>query len=143
MTELPESTARLEQVFVGVDIGKAHHWVCAVDTDGGSVLSVKVVNDETKVRDVIATVSEMADDARWAVDIIGAPACRSRPPDTQPGLRYEQSHGSLSMTTGPTLERSTPRICLRRCQPRSAHVLQARGAAPNGPADMAAARHRA
>ena len=34
-------------IWVGVDIGKTHHWVCAVDSTGRSVLSRKVANDET------------------------------------------------------------------------------------------------
>ena len=38
------------------------------------MLSVKVANDETKIRELIVTVSEMADQVVWAVDIIGAPS---------------------------------------------------------------------
>jgi hypothetical protein len=34
---------------VGVDIGKTHHWVCALDADGKKLLSVKVANDEAEI----------------------------------------------------------------------------------------------
>ena len=34
MTILPESAERPERLFVGVDVGKAHHWVCAVNQEG-------------------------------------------------------------------------------------------------------------
>jgi hypothetical protein len=33
-----------DTAWVGVDIGKTHHWVCAVDVDGERLLSVKVAN---------------------------------------------------------------------------------------------------
>jgi hypothetical protein len=39
-----------------VDIGKTHHWVCALDADGKRLLSVKVANDEAEILALIATV---------------------------------------------------------------------------------------
>ncbi len=57
-----------------VDIGKTHHWVCALDADGKRLLSVKVANDETEILALIATVQGLAEQPIWAVDIIGAPS---------------------------------------------------------------------
>ena len=74
MTMLPKGAARPDQLFVGVDVGKAHHWVCAVDPNGHSLLSVKVVNDEAAISEIIATIHESADHVRWAVDIVGSPS---------------------------------------------------------------------
>lgn len=64
----------LNRSWVGVDIGKTHHWVCALDDDGTTVLSVKVMNDEAEILALITAVRELADQAVWAVDIIGAPS---------------------------------------------------------------------
>jgi transposase len=65
----PQATA-----WVGVDIGKGHHWVCALGAEGKRLLSVKVVNDEAEILNVIAAVGELAERSTWAVDIIGAPS---------------------------------------------------------------------
>ena len=66
--------AKQEQAWVGVDIGKTHHWVCAVDPQGKTLLSVKVSNDEAEIRTLIAKVAAIAEQLVWAVDIIGAPS---------------------------------------------------------------------
>jgi len=63
-----------EAAWVGVDIGKTHHWVCALDADGKKLLSVKVANDEAEIVELIATVRALAAQPVWAVDIIGAPS---------------------------------------------------------------------
>ena len=63
-----------EKAWVGVDIGKTAHWVCVVDSEGNRLLSVKVSNDEAQITAVIATVSALAGQVEWAVDIIGAPS---------------------------------------------------------------------
>jgi transposase len=63
-----------EAAWVGVDIGKSHHWVCALDADGKKLLSVKVANDEAEIVELIATVRALAAQPMWAVDIIGAPS---------------------------------------------------------------------
>jgi transposase len=63
---------RLEQasaVWAGVDAGKEHHHVVAVDQAGTVVLSRKVANDEPALRAVIAEVTALAGRARWAVDL--------------------------------------------------------------------------
>lgn len=63
-----------EKAWVGIDIGKTHHWVCALDAAGAVLLSVKIGNDEAEIVSLIATVSERAQELIWAVDIIGAPS---------------------------------------------------------------------
>jgi transposase len=64
--------AGLEQVgavWAGVDAGKEHHHVAAVDETGSVVLSRRVVSDEPALRAVIAAVAGLAPRARWAVDL--------------------------------------------------------------------------
>jgi len=63
-----------EKAWVGVDVGKTHHWVCVLDTAGKKVLSVKIANGEPELTTAIATVSTLAGQAVWAVDIVGAPS---------------------------------------------------------------------
>lgn len=63
-----------DRAWVGVDVGKTHHWVCVVDVDGKTVLSVKIGNDETEILALVARVGGLARHSTWAVDIIGAPA---------------------------------------------------------------------
>jgi transposase len=63
-----------ERSWVGVDIGKTHHWVCALDDDGSVLVSAKVLNDEAELGALIGAVGELADQAAWAIDIIGAPS---------------------------------------------------------------------
>jgi hypothetical protein len=60
--------------WVGVDIGKTHHWICALNGDGRTLLSVKAANDETELVALISAVSALAAQRVWAVDIIGAPS---------------------------------------------------------------------
>ena len=63
-----------ETAWIGVDIDKTHHWVCALDADGTVLLSVKVANDEAELLTLIAAVGELAGRLVWAVEIIGAPS---------------------------------------------------------------------
>jgi transposase len=62
------------RAWVGIDIGKTHHWVCVLDTEGTVLLSSKLANDESEIIALIATVTELAEHLVWAVDIIGAPS---------------------------------------------------------------------
>ena len=41
--------AERDNAWVGIDVGKTHHWVCVVDADGKTLLSVKVANDEAEI----------------------------------------------------------------------------------------------
>ncbi len=63
-----------KRAWVGIDIGKVHHWVCVLDADGTVLLSMKLVNDESEIVAMITTVTELAEELVWAVDIIGAPS---------------------------------------------------------------------
>ena len=47
-----------EKAWVGVDVGKTHHWVCVLDADGRKVLSIKIANDQAELTAVIARVSD-------------------------------------------------------------------------------------
>lgn len=60
--------------WIGVDVGKTHHWVCAVDATGAKLLSRKVLNDEADIVEVISAVSELAAQQVWAIDILGTPS---------------------------------------------------------------------
>jgi hypothetical protein len=63
-----------DKAWVGIDVGKTHHWVCVVDADGKTLLSVKVANDEAEILSLITTTVALAQQLIWAVDIIGAPS---------------------------------------------------------------------
>jgi transposase len=58
-----------DQLWVGVDVGKEHHWVCVVDTTGSVVLSRKLDNDERAIRAVIAEIETLSTEVSWAVDL--------------------------------------------------------------------------
>lgn len=60
-----------ERIWVGIDAGKGHHWAVAVDAEGESVFSTKVINDESQILQLIEAAGERAGDVRWAVDISG------------------------------------------------------------------------
>lgn len=64
-------TERHEQVWVGIDAGKAHHWAVGVNASGEKVFSRKVVNGEDEILALMVAACEMADEVRWAVDICG------------------------------------------------------------------------
>ena len=66
--------AELGTVWAGIDVGKTHHWVCVVDTDGATLLSAKIGNDENEIDAAIAQVTALAERVDWALDIIGAPS---------------------------------------------------------------------
>lgn len=66
--------AKLDIAWVGIDVGKAHHWVCVVDTNGTVLLSLKVANDEAEIDALLLRAASLAAHVIWAVDIIGAPS---------------------------------------------------------------------
>ena len=37
--------------WAGIDVGKAHHWVCLIDEAGSTLWSSKVVNDCRRTRE--------------------------------------------------------------------------------------------
>jgi len=62
------------RLWVGIDIGKGHHWASAVDESGGQVWSRKILNDEADILAAISSVLGLADQVSWAVDITSGPA---------------------------------------------------------------------
>jgi Transposase len=67
-------TAERDMAWVGIDVGKTHHWACVVDADGKKLLSIKVANDEAAIAALITDAGSQATQLDWAVDIIGAPS---------------------------------------------------------------------
>jgi transposase len=66
--------AQRDIAWVGIDIGKTHHWVCVVDAEGKVLLSLKVANDEAAIVALLVAAGSLARQLIWAVDIIGAPS---------------------------------------------------------------------
>ncbi|OEU86478.1 transposase [Streptomyces abyssalis] len=62
---------QLTQIWVGIDAGKAHHWMTAVDDAGAAVWNQKVPNDESAILDALGSVLALADHVHWAIDIAG------------------------------------------------------------------------
>ena len=67
-------TVEGDGTWIGVDVGKTHHWVCAVDERGQKLLSLKVLNDEAQILEMITAVSGLAQSRVWAIDILGTPS---------------------------------------------------------------------
>ena len=61
----------VQRAWAGIDIGKRHHWVCLVDSEGETIYSSKVANDEREIRAVLAAAQAEAENVVWAVDIVG------------------------------------------------------------------------
>lgn len=59
------------RIWAGIDAGKGHHWAAALDGDGETLFSTKVINDEAQILALIETARERANEVRWAVDIPG------------------------------------------------------------------------
>src|SRR5829696_9181118 len=66
--------AQRDMVWIGIDVGKTHHWVCVVGADGKVLLSVRIANDEAQIVALLGRASLLARQLVWAVDIIGAPS---------------------------------------------------------------------
>ncbi|MEU3657720.1 IS110 family transposase [Streptomyces sp. NPDC032161] len=64
-------STRQARIWVGIDAGKGHHWAVALDADGETLFSTKVINDEAQILTLIETARERAEEVRWAVDISG------------------------------------------------------------------------
>jgi transposase len=67
------SATRLEvwvtHAWVGIDVGKEHHWAVALDADGQVLLSRRVSNDEAAIVELVDQVSARATHLRWAIDL--------------------------------------------------------------------------
>ncbi|MFI2346879.1 IS110 family transposase [Streptomyces sp. NPDC019443] len=61
----------LTRLWVGIDAGKAHHWLAAVDETGATAWSRKVHNDEAAILTALGEILDLADEVHWAVDIAG------------------------------------------------------------------------
>ncbi|MFL6226044.1 MAG: IS110 family transposase [Actinomycetes bacterium] len=66
----------LDQAWVGVDVGKDHHWAAAVDADGQVLVSRKVANDQWAILGVLAEAAALARRLVWTVDLTTAEAAR-------------------------------------------------------------------
>lgn len=66
--------AQRDKAWVGIDVGKTHHWACVVDADGKTLLSAKIANDEAEIEAFLSSAGLQAGQLIWAVDIIGAPS---------------------------------------------------------------------
>lgn len=66
----PSSAPLARQLYAGVDIGKASHWVCLLDDQGQVLLSRKVANDEGDLTAVIEKATSYGAEVTWAVDIV-------------------------------------------------------------------------
>lgn len=62
---------QLTRLWVGIDAGKAHHWLAAVDETGATIWSKKVPNDESAILTALGEILTLADQVHWAVDIAG------------------------------------------------------------------------
>ncbi|MFI8878446.1 IS110 family RNA-guided transposase [Streptomyces sp. NPDC055243] len=62
---------QLTRLWVGIDAGKAHHWLAAVDETGATMWSKKVANDESVILTALGELLALSDEVHWAVDIAG------------------------------------------------------------------------
>lgn len=95
--------------WIGVDVGKTNHWVCAVDATGAKLLSRKVLNDEAQIAEVIAAVNELAAQQVWAIDILGTPSALllALLAQTRQDVRYASGRVVAAMSAAYTGEGKT------------------------------------
>lgn len=63
-----------ERIWVGIDVGKAHHHACAVDETGKVVFSKRLGNGQAEIEALIARAGKAAGRVRWAVDMTSGSA---------------------------------------------------------------------
>lgn len=71
MTLITEVVVR-QQLWAGIDAGKSDHHCVVIDTDGQRLLSQRIINDESALRELITAVTALADDGgevTWAIDL--------------------------------------------------------------------------
>lgn len=56
------------EIWVGIDSGKGHHWACAVD------MSKKILNGEDEILSGLAEILDLASKVNWAIDISSSPS---------------------------------------------------------------------
>lgn len=59
----------MDRAWAGVDVGKGHHHVVVLDSDGQGLFSQRVANDEPALVGVIEGVGALADVVTWAIDL--------------------------------------------------------------------------
>ncbi|PIV78936.1 MAG: hypothetical protein COW54_06800 [Rhodobacteraceae bacterium CG17_big_fil_post_rev_8_21_14_2_50_63_15] len=60
------------KLFVGLDVAKEVHWVCAIDGNATSVLSHAVANDPGQIAGLIEEIDALeADEVTVALDLLG------------------------------------------------------------------------
>ncbi|TXC99765.1 transposase [Streptomyces sp. ISID311] len=67
-------TQRQPQVWAGTDVGKGHHWITVVDSDGDPLWNRKLVNFESNILAAFGEAMGMSDHVTWALDLIDGPA---------------------------------------------------------------------
>ncbi|MET7708807.1 IS110 family transposase [Micromonospora sp. NPDC005413] len=63
-----------EWIWVGIDVGKAHHHACAVDETGKVVFSKRLGNGQAEIEALIARAGKAAGHVRWALDMTSGSA---------------------------------------------------------------------
>src|SRR2546421_3138024 len=61
-------------VWVGIDAGKEAHHAAAIDGEGRSLWSMRVLNDQAAIEALIARAGQAGVEVRWAVDLTCAAA---------------------------------------------------------------------
>jgi hypothetical protein len=114
----------LNNVWVGVDVGKEFHWAHVLDTVGRMLLSRRVENDEA---DLLALIEEIlsfgAGDLTWAVDQPGGGASLLLALLWERGQKVIYVPG-LTVETG----RVTPTVASQRPMPATLMSLPIRSA---------------
>jgi len=64
----------VDRVWVGVDVGKAHHWVVVIDDQGQVRRSSRVANNEPALQALVAEVVALDSRPVWAVDLTAVEA---------------------------------------------------------------------
>lgn len=85
----------LDMAWVGIDVGKTHHWACVVDADGKILLSAKIANDEAEILAFFVKAGSLASKLIWAVDIIGAPSALLLALLVRPGRPVHYASGRM------------------------------------------------
>ena len=57
-----------DRIWVGIDIGKRAHHAVAVDATGNEMWSVRVINDQGSIEELLSRAG-CGPDVRWAVDL--------------------------------------------------------------------------
>ncbi|MGH3625940.1 MAG: IS110 family transposase [Mycobacteriales bacterium] len=61
-------------IWVGIDVGKATHHACAIDTEGKVVFTQKLANDQAAIEQLVARAGKSAIEVRWAIDLTSSAA---------------------------------------------------------------------